>query len=120
MTTNELINLFFFELKHYNSSNFKTLERANLAQGDDDPIVRKAFASVITRFNIFCEKHPELDKVSTRIIYYKLGIDKIGQYFSEFPDATVEKFMSFQVELKNYVKAHKEEHEEADEVEVTA
>ncbi len=50
MTTTELINLFFSELKKFNSSNFKTLERADLTIDGDDPIVRKSFSSVITRY----------------------------------------------------------------------
>lgn len=114
MTTNELITLFFSELKRYNSSNFKTLEKADLSRDGDSPMVRKSFSSVLTRFNIFCEKHPEINTVDTKIMYYKLGLDKIGLYFSEYPDTTTDNFIGFQVELRNYVKAHNE----ADEVEI--
>lgn len=105
MTTNELINFFFFELKKFNTNNFKTLKTADLKNNGDDPLVRKAFSSVLTRFNLFCEKHPEIDDVSIKIMYYKLGLDKIGQYFSEFPETSTDNFVTFQVELRKYVKS---------------
>lgn len=115
MTTNELINLFFSELKRYNSSNFKTLEKADLSTDGDSPMVRKSFSSVITRYFIFREKHPEITEVENRILYYKLGLDKVARYFSEYPETTPDNLVGFQIELKNYVKEH---HSEADEVEV--
>ena len=109
MTTNELINLFFSELKRYNSSNFKTLEKADLTKDGDSPMVRKSFSSVLTRYFIFSEKHPEIDEVNNKIMYYKLGLDKIALYFSEYPETTTDNLISFQVELKKYVKAHNDE-----------
>ena len=112
MTPNELINLFFSELKKYNGSNFKTLKNADLKHDGDDPVVRKAFSSVLTRYSIFCEKHPEVDKVNSRIMYYRLGLDKIGLYFSEYPDTTADNFVCFQVELRKYVKANQDKDEE--------
>lgn len=108
MTTNELINLFFSELKGFNSRNFKTLRAADLKNNGDDPLVRKAFSSVLTRFTIFCEKHPEIDPVSIKIMYFKLGLDKIGKYFSDFPETTSDNFVTFQLELKRYIKSLEE------------
>ena len=106
MTTNELINLFFSELKKYNNVNYKTLWTADLTSDGDSPLVRKAFSSVITRYFIFREKHPEIDEVANRIIYYKLGLDKVALYFSEYPETSTDNLISFQVELRKYVKAH--------------
>lgn len=117
MTINELINLFFSELKKYNQSNFKTLEKADLSKDVDDPIVKKSFSSAITRYFIFRDKHPEIDEVSERIMYYKLGFDKIGKYFSEYPDTTNDNLVGFQVELRKYVKEHKDAIEKSSEVE---
>jgi len=117
MTTTELINLFFSELKRYNGSNFKTLERADLTTDGDDPIVRKAFSSVITRYFIFREKHPEITDVDNKILYYKLKLDQVAKYFSEYPETSTDNLIGFQVELKNYVKEHRSE---SDELEVTA
>lgn len=107
MTTNELINCFFGDLKKYNSTNFKTLVNANLHEDGDDPIVRKAFSSVITRYFIFREKHPEITREEKNILYFKLGIDLVGKYFSEYPDASTDNLIGFQVVLRNYVKEHK-------------
>ena len=75
MTTNELINLFFSDLKRYNSSNFKTLEKADLAVDGDSPMVRKSFSSVITRYFIFREKHPEITDEENK------NLDKISMLF---------------------------------------
>jgi hypothetical protein len=108
MTANELINLFFSELKKYNGSNFKTLKTADLKRDGDNPMVRKSFSSVLTRYSIFCEKHPEIDEVNSRIMYYRLGLDKIGLYFSEYPDTTTDNFVCFQVELRKYIKANQD------------
>ena len=120
MTTNELINLFFFDLKHYNNRNFKTLETADLTKDGDDPIVRKSFSSVITRYFIFREKHPEISEVDNRIIYYKLGLDKVALYFSEYPETSTDNLVGFQVELRKYVKSHNVSVEETDEQVVSA
>ena len=109
MTTNELINLFFYDLKKYNSSNFKTLEKANLYTDGDDPIVRKAFSSVITRYFIFREHHPEITDEANKILYYKLGLDLVAKYFSEYPETSTDNLVGFQVVLKSYVKEHKSE-----------
>ena len=108
MTTNELINLFFSDLKRYNSSNFKTLEKADLAVDGDSPMVRKSFSSVITRYFIFREKHPEITDEENRILYYKLKLDLVAKYFSEYPETSTGNLVAFQIELRNYVKEHHE------------
>lgn len=110
MTTTELINLFFSDLKRYNSSNFKTIEKADLTRNGDDPIVRKSFSSVITRYFIFREHHPEITDVENKILYYKLNLDKVAKYFSEYPETTTDNFVGFQVELKNFVKEHRSDY----------
>lgn len=108
MTTNELINLFFCDLKKYNSTNFNNLLNADLSQ-DDDPVVRKCFSSVITRYFIFREKHPEISDEENKILYFKLKLDLIARYFSEYPDTTSEDLVAFQRELKYFVKEHRQE-----------
>lgn len=106
MTTNELINLFFSELKHYNNTNFKSLVEADLHNNGDDPMVMKAFSSALTRYFIFHEHHPEITDEQNRIIYYKLKFDLIGKYFSEYPETDSDNLIAFQVELRRYVKEH--------------
>ena len=44
----ELTTLFFKDLKSFNATNFKTIERAELKH--DDATVHKAFSSVVTRY----------------------------------------------------------------------
>lgn len=107
-STNELISLFLGELKKFNNKNFKTLEKADLSKDGDSPMVRKSFSSVITRYFIFREKHPEITEVENRVLYYKLGLDKVAKYFSEYPETSTDNLVAFQVELKNYIKEHQE------------
>lgn len=101
----ELSHLFFKELKQYNTTNFRTLQNADLSK--EDAIVHKAFSSVVTRFFIFVEKHPELSSTDIRILYFKLKIDMIARYFSEYPEVDMDQLRPFQTELKNYVKDSK-------------
>lgn len=105
-STKELTETFFSDLRNYNSSNFKTIEKADLSV--ENAIVHKSFSSVITRYFIFREKHPEITDVENKVLYFKLGLDKIAQYFSEYPDTSTDNLVSFQIELRNYVKEHKE------------
>lgn len=118
MTTQELINLFFSDLKKYNATNFKTISRADLTN-DNDPIVRKSFSSVITRYFIFREKHPEITDEENKILYFKLKLDLVARYFSEYPDTTSDNLIAFQLELKNYIKEHKSELADKDTEEYT-
>ena len=116
MTTNELISVFFSDLKKYNSSNFKTLEKADLTKDGDSPMVRKAFSSVITRYFIFREKHPEISDEENKILYFKLKLDLVAKYFSEYPETSTDNLVAFQIELRNYVKEHSLEIEQTEKV----
>jgi len=101
----ELTQLFFSDIKKYNSSNFRTIEKAELTQ--DDPTVHKAFSSVVTRYFIFAERHPEISQEERRILYFKLKIDMIAEYFSQYPDVNLDLLKPFQLELKKYVRETK-------------
>lgn len=94
-------------LKEFNNSNFKTLEKADLSK--ESPVVHKAFSSALTRYFIFIEKHPEITDVENKVLFFKLKLDQVGQYFSEYPDGSLENLVGFQIELRNYVKEHKEQ-----------
>lgn len=102
MGSSNIAHMFFRELKTYNSTNFRTLQKANL--DIEDAVTHKAFSSVITRFFIFCEKHPELTDTERRILFFQLKIDMIARYFSEYPDTNLEQLKAFQIELRNYIK----------------
>lgn len=99
-------NQFFTELKQYNSTNFKTLKIANLDEAIDVTVI-KAFSSVVTRYFIFCEKHPELSDTDTYLLYYQLKIDMIARYFSNYPNSNIEELKPFQLELQNYLATNK-------------
>lgn len=102
----ELTNLFFKELKSFNSSNFKTIEKADLSI--ESPVVHKAFSSVITRYFIFREKHPEITDEENKVLYFKLKLDLVAKYFSEYPETSTANLIAFQIELRNFVKEHRE------------
>lgn len=103
----ELTNLFFHDLKQYNATNFRTIERADLSKGD--AVVHKAFSSVVTRYFIFAERHPEISDTDKRILFYKLKIDMIARYFSNYPDVELDELKAFQLELKEYVRRNRGE-----------
>lgn len=98
----ELVTLFFHDLKEYNSTNFKTIQKADLSK--DNATIHKAFSSAVTRFFIFSERHPEISDTEKKILYFKLKIDMIAQYFSEYPDTNIDLLKAFQLELQEHVK----------------
>ena len=101
--------LFLKELKQYNSTNYKTLLKANLSE--ESAIVHKACSSVVTRYFIFTEKHPEIPEDVLKMLYYKLKIDIIARYFSEYPASSLSDLQPFQEELKRYAQKVAEERE---------
>ena len=101
-SSNELVQLFFHDLKQYNTTNFKTIAKADLSK--NDATVHKAFSSVVTRYFIFKERHPEVSETEHNLLYFKLKLDLIARYFSEYPDTTTDNLIAFQLELKNYIK----------------
>lgn len=105
MASNVIQNMFFRELKQYNSSNFRALHSADLSMMN--PEIIKAFSSVITRYFIFCEKHPEISDVDKRVLYFKLKIDMVARFFSNYPDTDADDLVAFQTELNYYEKIMK-------------
>ena len=107
MNSLELTNLFLKELKAYNSSNFRTIEKADLSE--DSAIVHKAFSSAVTRYFIFSEKHPEISDADKRILYFKLKLDMVARYFSEYPDTNTDLLRAFQLELQQFFSDQKQQ-----------
>mgnify|MGYP004635212471 FL=1 len=105
ISSNQLVQMFFKDLKQYNATNFKTIAKADLSK--DNATVHKAFSSVVTRYFIFKERHPEISEVEHNILYFKLKLDLIARYFTEYPDTTTDNLVAFQLELKNYLKETK-------------
>ena len=106
----ELTRTFFRDLKTYNATNFRTIERADLSK--QNATVHKAFSSVVTRYFIFAERHPEISDADRRILYFKLKIDMIARYFSDYPDVNLDLLKAFQLELQQYVKENRGENKD--------
>ena len=102
LSSTELTNIFFRDLKSFNPSNCKNIATADLSK--QDPVVHKAFSSVVTRYFIFREKHPEISDAEHNLLYFKLKLDLVAKYFSEYPDTSTDNLIAFQIELRNYVK----------------
>lgn len=98
--------LFFKELKQYNSTNFKSLHIADLSNVNPDIV--KAFSSVITRYFIFCEKHPEISDIEKRMLYFQLKIDMVARFFANYPNTNTDDLIAFQTELNYYLNEHSE------------
>ena len=116
MASNLTPTLFFSELKKYNTSNYRALHSADLESMNPDII--KAFSSVITRYFIFCEKHPEISDVEKRVLYFKVNIDKVARFFSNYPDTTADDLIAFQIELSRYERLAKGEDPNAESIAV--
>lgn len=106
-TSHELCNMFFTELKAYNGTNFKNLETADLSV--DNAVTKKCFSAVVTRYFIFKEKHPELSEAELNLLYFKLKLDLVAQYFADYPDASTETLVAFQLELRRHVREQRGE-----------
>lgn len=103
----ELEELFFRDLKSYNSTNFKSLIRSDLSKNSAS--VHKAFSSVVTRYFIFREKHAdELTETEFNMLYFKLKIDLISQYFADYPNSNLESLRDFQQTIRLYENKWKE------------
>lgn len=106
MTSNsELVSIFFHDLKEYNGNNFRMIAKYDLST--EDPRVLKSCSSVVTRYFIFKERHPEISEQDMKVLYYKLGIDMIARYFSEYPKACVDDLKPFQQQLICYIERDK-------------
>lgn len=103
-----LTDTFFHDLKEYNNKNFRDMCRLDINQVS--PKLLKAFSSVITRYFIFLEHHSDLSLSDSRLLFFKLRIDMIGRYFSEYPDTDSDMLRPFQQLLIEY--AHKEQENE--------
>ena len=107
MNSNELVDLFFRDLKKYNSTNFRSIRDIDI-NNLEDVTVLKSCSSVVTRYFIFRERHPEISESDMKILYFRLRIDMIARYFSEYPAASIEDLKPFQAELRRYVTDEKQ------------
>lgn len=99
-------DMFFKELKEYNPTNFRAILRSDLSI--PSPGIYKTFSSVVTRYFIFCEHHPEVDPVTLRILFFDVGIDTIASYFAEYDNSDLTNLIEFQNKLIDFCKRSKE------------
>lgn len=99
----ELQDMFFSDLKSYNSTNYRTLLKADLLSPSNASKAHKAFSSVVTRYFIFREKHAsQFTDSEFNMLYFQLKIDLVSKYFSEYPDSDASTLASFQSKLREY------------------
>lgn len=104
--SNSVLDLFFHDLKKYNGTNFSKFTKFDLS--DVTPAVYKSYSSVITRYFIFLEKHPEITPVEANILYFQARIDMVARFFSEYPVSNAEDLKPFQDEVKRYIDRTKQ------------
>jgi hypothetical protein len=107
MTTEQLSTIFFSDLKSYNSTNFNHIKNADVRKDVANPVVLKSFSAVITRYMIFIEKHPEISREENNILYYKLKLDLVANFFMQYPELNPDYLVGFQLELRKFVKEHR-------------
>lgn len=105
-----LLDPFFYELKKYNSTNFRNIIEADLS--NVTPCSYKAYSSAVTRYFIFIEKHPEITEVEANMLYFQARIDMVARYFSEYPMSNPEDLKPFQDEVIRYTHRTEEKNNE--------
>lgn len=93
----DVLDLFFRDMKEFNKSNFKSIHTADLSKIDLS--VYKSFSSIVTRYFIFCDKHPEISEEMRKLLYYKLKIDLIARFYTNYPVGDVKDLEAFKREL---------------------
>ena len=94
----DLLDLFFRDMKDFNKNNFKSIHTADLSKGADLSVY-KSFSSIVTRYFIFCDKHPEISEEMRKLLYYKLKIDLIARFYTEYPVGDIKDLEAFKREL---------------------
>lgn len=98
--------MFFKELKEYNPTNFRAILRSDLSK--PGPGIYKTFSSVVTRYFIFCEHHPEVDPITLRILFFDAGIDTIAAYFASYNNSDLTDLIEFQNKLVEFCNRSRE------------
>lgn len=109
-SSTELSNMFFSDLKKFNSTNFKTVASADLSV--ECPTVHKSFSATITRYFIFAEKHLDISDEELKMLYYKLKLDMVARYFATYPASNLDDLKPFQQELTHYIDIKSKEVED--------
>lgn len=92
-----IVDMFFKDMRDFNKNNFKSIHTADLTNVDLN--VYKSFSSIVTRYFIFCDKHPEVSEEMKKLLFYKLKIDLIARFYVNYPVGDVEDLRAFKREL---------------------
>ena len=46
------------------------------------------------------------NNIENKVLYFKLKLDLVAKYFSEYPETSTDNLIAFQIELRNYVREH--------------
>ena len=85
--------MFMEETRHYNSTNFRKLRTClDISHPVLNQPTWKALTSLTTRYWLFIEKHPELTESDRHMLYFLLGIDRIGKLMASYPRIIDEDF----------------------------
>lgn len=93
----DVIDTFFTDMKAFNKNNFKAIHTADLS--NVNLTTYKSFSSIVTRYFIFCDKHPELSEEMKKLLFYKLKIDLIARFYMNYPVGDIEDLRAFKREL---------------------
>ena len=97
-----VIDMFFCDMKDFNKNNFKSIHTADLSKLDINAY--KSFSSIVTRYFIFCDKHPELSEEMKKLLFYRLKIDLIARFYTNYPAGNVEDLNAFKSELDQSIE----------------
>jgi hypothetical protein len=97
---NDYSKMFFNMTRGHNSTNWRKLVAAFQ---DETPTLNqptwKALSSLVTRYWLFIEKNPDMSESDRHMLYYILGIDRIGKLIATHPRCSDEDFRSLQEQL---------------------
>jgi hypothetical protein len=102
---NDYSKMFFDMTRGHNSTNWGKLV---VAIKTETPSLNqptwKALSSLVTRYWLFIEKHPDMSESDCHMLYYILGIDRIGKLISTYPRYSEEDFRSLQEQLRPIIE----------------
>lgn len=84
---------FLTELFKYNKNNYMQLKRAS-SEEELDINVFKAATSLITRYFIWIQNHPELPESEIHSMFYVLSLDELLEGIAAFPAIPTDKIRS--------------------------
>jgi len=96
--------MFMEETRHYNVTNFRRLRSClEVPRPVLDQPTWKALTSLVTRYWIFAEKHPEMTASDRNMLYFLIGLDRIGKLMACHPRCDDEEFKGLAEQLLSVI-----------------